>query len=141
MNEEEYNRRYNIRNIINYIVRYEEHDKTECWIRINDTTYHILFCKYCGNYFDNRYSNKPNLSCLCDKDSIIYENYQDFINNFPDYTSGDEIDDYIENPEGAHTDMMKYIYKMILFGTTYKNMKNIHKNIDGYIEDKILEYL
>ena len=135
----EYNTKYDIRNIINYIVRYEEHDKTECWIRINDTSFHILFCRYCGNYFDIKHDNIRNLSCTCDKDSIIYENYQDFINNFPDYTSGDEIDDYIEHPEYAHKGMLNYIYKMILFGITYKNFKNIHK--DKYIENNILEYL
>ena len=152
MNEEykaEYNHEYkpDITNIINYIIRYEEHDKTECWIRINDTTYHIILCKYCGNYFDEKYANTKNLFCLCDRDSILYENYQHVINNFADYTSGDEIDDYIEYPEDANKDLMKYIYKIVLFGMTYKDTKKyihknyIHKNIDGYIETQILDYI
>lgn len=137
---EEYNEEYkyekpNISNIINYIVRYEEHDETECWIRLNDTSFHILFCKYCGNYFDEKYAN-TNLFCLCDRESIIYETYQNVIENFADYTSGDEIDDYIVHPEYANRDFMHYIYGIVLFGMTYKKEK-----VEKEIEMQILDYV
>ncbi len=141
MNEEykeEYNHenKPNISNIINYIIRYEEHDETECWVRINDTSFHILFCKYCGNYFDEKYANTKNLFCSCDRDDIIYENYKYVIENFPDYTSGDEIDDYIEHPQYASRNMMQYIYSMVLFGMRYKKEK-----VEKEIEMQILNYI
>jgi hypothetical protein len=124
--------RYNIF----YIKRYEIKCKNQMMLRINDKTYDCSFCHNCGQYLHN-YSTRS-IICLCDRIPKIFENYRSFIEEIPDDYSGDELEDYIETPESAHKDLMKYIYEMILFGITYE--KEYYNKIDNKITNKILEY-
>ena len=70
--------------------------------------------------------------------SKIFINYCTFIEEFPDDYSGDEIEDYIENPKNANKELMKYIYEMVLFGMVKD--KVYHLKISTSIKDKIIEY-
>ena len=105
-------------------------------LNVNGKNFESYFCNDCGNYFRDNYIK--NITCLCDRIPKIYKNYQEFIDEIPDIASGDELEDYIETPESAHKDLMKYIYEMILFGITYE--KEYYNKIDNKITNKILEY-
>ena len=119
-----------------YIYRYETGSKYQMILKINDKTYDCYFCGNCGEYLSN-ISNKS-IICLCDRIPKIFEKYRTFIEEIPDDFSGDELEDYIEKPESANKELMKYIYEMVLFGITYK--KDYYNKFDDYITNKIIEY-
>jgi hypothetical protein len=124
----------------NKITRYCENDRTEFNVKYEDKILITAFCQFCGNYIKDIETYQPNFICYCDERERIYLMYHDFINEIPEYTSGDELDDYIEHPEDAHQNFMKYIYNMVLFGITYEN-ENYFKINDNNIKKNILKFL
>jgi len=123
------------------ITRYCESDRNEFNLKYEDKILSAIFCQFCGNYvkdIDNL-PFQPNFICYCDERPRMYETYRDFIHEIPDYTSGDDLDDYIEHPEDAHQNFMKYIYNMVLFGITYQDRN--YSKLDDNIKENILKYL
>jgi len=123
---------------VDYIKRYDLHND-DMVLRINDTIYDCTFCINCGNYIEsNTNKNIKNITCFCDRIPILYNSYKQFLEEIPDYTSGDELEDYIDNPESSNKGFMKTIYNTVLFGMTYDH--DYYNKIDQYIIQNILEY-
>jgi hypothetical protein len=122
-----------------FLKRYNTNFPTQFLLKVNDKVYDCSFCDTCGQYlYSNTNKNIRKISCLCNDISKIFQNYKLFIEEIPDITSGDELDDYIENPKEASKDFMKYIYNIVLFGITYE--KEYFKKVDDHIISTILEY-
>lgn len=72
-----------------------------------------------------------------------FENYQNFINEIPDDYSGDELEDFMEEPPDNENNVQKivlnYIHRMVLFGMIYK--ETYYNHIDDNITDQILSFL
>lgn len=72
-----------------------------------------------------------------------FENYQNFINEIPDDYSGDELEDFMEEPTDNENNVQKivlnYIHRMVLFGMIYK--ETYYNHIDDNITDQILSFL
>ena len=72
-----------------------------------------------------------------------FENYQNFINEIPDDYSGDELEDFMEEPPDNENNVQKivlqYIHKMVLFGMIYK--ETYYNHIDDNITEQILSFL
>ena len=71
-----------------------------------------------------------------------FENYQNFINEIPDDYSGDELENFMEEPENENNVqkiVLNYIHRMVLFGMIYK--ENYYNNIDDNITEQILSFL
>ena len=123
---------------VEYIKRYDLHND-DMVLRINDTFYDCTFCIKCGNYLSSDTNkNNRNIMCLCDRIPILYNSHRRFLEEIPEYTSGDELEDYIENPESSNKGYMKTIYNTILFGMTFD--KEYYKKVDDYVIENILEY-
>lgn len=118
------------------IRRYDIKSSIHMELNVNGKNFESYFCNDCGNYFRDNYIK--NITCLCDRIPKIYKNYQEFIDEIPDIASGDELEDYIEYPEGGNKDFVKYIYNMVLFGITYD--KHYYYKIDDNIRENILSY-
>jgi len=120
------------------IYRYDLQSSYHMEINANGRLIESYFCEDCGNYlyFQENYNEK--IICLCDKIPKIFKNYREFIEEIPDIASGDELDDYIEYPEGGNREFLKYIYNMVLFGMTYD--KSYYYGMDNNIVDNILSY-
>lgn len=125
-------------NMLLNIYRYDLQSSYHMEINANGRFFESYFCDVCGNYiyFEENYNEK--IICLCDKIPKIFKNYREFIEEIPDITSGDELDDYIEYPEDGHPDFVKYIYNMVLFGITYN--KPYYNSINNDIVENILSY-
>lgn len=125
------------------ITRYCENDRNEFNLKYEDKILFAVFCQFCGNYVKDieelQNNSNHNFICYCDERQRLYETYRDFIQEIPDYTSGDDLDDYIEHPEYAHQNFMKYIYNMVLFGITYQD--STYPKINNTIRENILKYL
>jgi hypothetical protein len=67
-----------------------------------------------------------------------FEEYKTFIEEIPNDFSGDELEDFIDYPYSVNKELIKYIYKMILFGLIYD--KKYYNKINK-IKHKILEFL
>ena len=96
-----------------------------------------IFCINCGNYVI-RYPKSHNRDCFCDTRQTYFLIYKSFIEKFSDCYGGHVIDDYIESQEGAHPDLVKYIFKLILFGEIYQ--KPFFYMIDDFISDNIISF-
>ena len=102
-------------------------------------------CQICTEKLNKR-NHKPIKCDLCCGRYIldvlnpekIFINYCTFIEEFPDDFSGDEIEDYIENPKNANKELMKYIYEMVLFGMVKDKVYYLKISIS--IKDKIIGY-
>ena len=72
-----------------------------------------------------------------------FENYQNFINEIPDDYSGDELEDFMEQPPDNENNVQKivlnYIHRMVLFGMIYK--ETYYNHIDDNLTDQILSFL
>jgi hypothetical protein len=72
-----------------------------------------------------------------------FENYQNFINEIPDDYSGDELEDFMEEPTDNENNVQKivlqYIHRMVLFGMIYK--ETYYNHIDDNITEQILSFL
>jgi len=72
-----------------------------------------------------------------------FENYQNFINEIPDDYSGDELEDFMEQPPDNENNVqkivLKYIHRMVLFGMIYK--ETYYNHIDDNLTDQILSFL
>jgi len=72
-----------------------------------------------------------------------FENYQNFINEIPDDYSGDELEDFMEEPPDNENNVQKivlnYIHRMVLFGMIYK--ETYYNHIDDNITEQILSFL
>jgi hypothetical protein len=72
-----------------------------------------------------------------------FENYQNFINEIPDDYSGDELEDFMEEPADNENNVQKivlnYIHRMVLFGMIYK--ETYYNHIDDNITEQILSFL
>ena len=72
-----------------------------------------------------------------------FEYYQNFINEIPDDYSGDELEDFMEEPTDNENNVQKivlnYIHRMVLFGMIYK--ETYYNHIDDNITDQILSFL
>ena len=109
-------------------------------VTINNIIYDYSFCYKCGNYlYSNTNQDVKKIQCLCNTNNRIFDNYRTFIEEIPDDYSGDELDDYIENPIGVNKELMCYIYEMILFGLIHK--KNYMYKINFKIKTKIISYI
>ena len=117
------------------IYRYDLQSSYHMEINANGRFFESYFCEDCGNYLE---SNNEKIICLCDRIPKIFKNYQEFIEEIPDIASGDELDDYIEDPEGGNREFVKYIYNMVLFGMTYD--KSYYYGMDNNIIENILSY-
>lgn len=67
-----------------------------------------------------------------------FEEYRNFIEEIPDDFSGDELEDFLDHPNSVNTDLLKYIYEMVLYGMIYD--KKYYKKINN-IKYKILNFL
>ena len=104
--------RYNIY----FFKRFElSKSKNHMYLRINDNTFDCYFCDFCGQYLYNE-----TIICSCNIIEKIFKTYANFIEEIPEDFSGDELEDYIETPKNVNKDLMKYIYKMVLFSIIYK---------------------
>lgn len=119
------------------IYRYDLQSSDHMEINASGRFFESYFCDDCGNYLylDNNYNK--NIICRCGIPKI-FKNYQEFIEEIPDIASGDELDDYIEDPEGGNREFVKYIYNMVLFGMTYD--KSYYYCMDNNIIENILSY-
>ena len=123
---------------VQHIKRYDLHSDNMV-LRINDNIYDCVFCTNCGNYLSSETNkNNRNIMCLCDRIPILYDSHRRFLEEIPEYTSGDELEDYIENSESSNKGFMKTIYNTVLFGMTFE--KNYYNNMDNYIIENILDY-
>jgi hypothetical protein len=72
-----------------------------------------------------------------------FENYQNFINEIPDDYSGDELEDFMEQPPDNENNVQKivlnYIHRMVLFGMIYK--ETYYNHIDDNLTEQILSFL
>jgi hypothetical protein len=72
-----------------------------------------------------------------------FENYQNFINEIPDDYSGDELEDFMEEPPDNENNVQKivlnYIHQMVLFGMIYK--ETYYNHIDDNLTEQILSFL
>jgi hypothetical protein len=72
-----------------------------------------------------------------------FENYQNFINEIPDDYSGDELEDFMEEPPDNENNVQKivlnYIHRMVLFGMIYK--ETYYNHIDDNLTEQILSFL
>ena len=122
-----------------FLKRYETNFPSQLLLKVNDKVYDCSFCDTCGQYvYSKNNKNVSDILCLCDDTQKIFDNYRSFIEEIPDITSGDELDDYIENPKEGSKEFMKYIYNMVLFGITYE--KEYFRNVDDRIVSMILDY-
>jgi hypothetical protein len=60
------------------------------------------------------------------------------LEEIPDYTSGDDLEDYIQNPESSNKGFMKTIYNSVLFGMTFD--KEYYNKMDEYVLQNIIDY-
>ena len=121
------------------IKRYDISDSTML-ITVNNEIFDCSFCYKCGNYLYRKTNQDViKIQCLCNINNKIFNNYRNFIVEIPDDYSGDELDDYIENPKGVNKELMYYIYEMILFGLIHK--KNYMYKINFETKKKIIGYL
>ena len=108
---------------VQHIKRYDLHSDNMV-LRINDNIYDCVFCTNCGNYLSSETNkNNRNIMCLCDRIPILYDSHRRFLEEIPEYTSGDELEDYIENSESSNKGFMKTIYNKYM----YWIKKNIFK--------------
>ena len=95
-----------------------------------------IFCVDCGNYFEKK--NK-NIGCFCDERNTLFKLYQNFFDTFCETYDGDVFDDYLEFTDEVHPEILRYIYKAVLFGITFKQVN--YNNIGDYVFENILSYL
>lgn len=117
---------------------YRDYDSPEVDIKFENRSINCIFCVNCGNYLIKKPKSR-NIDCFCDNRKTFFLIYKNFIETFSDYYSGDEIDDYIESPEGAHPALVKYIFNLILFGEIYK--KPFFNRIDDFVTDNIISFI
>ena len=74
-------------------------------------------------------------------DEQTFEYYQNFINEIPDDYSGDELEDFMEEPPVNEVQkiVLQYIHRMVLFGMIYK--ETYYNHIDNNITEQILSFL